>query len=423
MRYYLLLILFFGISCQPGKPVEQEHKPTTFVLPVPDGWTTETFPVPPSFATDMPFNGVEDIRFAPGWGKSGSADYWTYAFVWKLEDTPVIDSAAVAGYLKSYYTGLIQANGEGKGIPRAKMGVAEVTLKPSDKPQEFRGTIGMLDYMTQLPITLNFIVKVATCTIENRVFVFHELSPKPETDAVWPMLDSLWRDFACTDQVVYRSEKLIIKKIANATYQHISFLNSRDFGRVECNGMIVVDHHEALVFDSPVDDAASVELIRYLTDSMNLKLVGIVPTHFHEDCVGGMEAFNQHEIPGYASKRTVALLLRKERQFSRPWIAFEDSLTLKVGREAVHVSYPGPGHTNDNVVGYFPGDHVLFGGCLIKEVGASKGNLEDANTGAWSETVGSVKKQYPDIRVVIPGHGTAGGTALLDYTRSLFNTK
>jgi metallo-beta-lactamase class B len=423
MKYLPILFLIGCFSCQPPKPAEEEHKPTSFALPVPDGWTTETFPVPPSFATGIPFKGVEDIRFAPGWSKPGSEDYWTYAFLWNLEGTPLIDSVVVAAYLKSYYTGLIHANAKGKGIPADKIPEAAVTMSPSDNPSKFRGTIDMLDYMTQRPITLHFVIRVVTCPMENRVFVFHELSPKQEADGVWPKLDSLWHGFACADSVVYRTGKLIIKKLTKATYQHISFLNSQDFGRVACNGMIVIDSNEAILFDTPVDDAASVELIGFLSDSMKMRIVGVVPTHFHEDCVGGIEAFNQRGISGYASKRTVALWQKKQRQFSRPWIQFEDTLTLKVGRERVYIGYPGPGHSEDNVVGYFPGDRVLFGGCLIKALGASKGNLEDATVNAWSGTVSGIKRKYPDIQVVIPGHGNAGTTALLDYTRTLFNAK
>ena len=40
--------------------------------------------------------------------------------------------------------------------------------------------------------------------------------------------------------------------------------------------------------------------------------------------------------------------------------------------------YFGEGHTKDNIMGYFTEDQALFGGCLIKKVGASKGYLGDA---------------------------------------------
>jgi metallo-beta-lactamase class B len=84
------------------------------------------------------------------------------------------------------------------------------------------------------------------------------------------------------------------------------------------------------------------------------------------------------------------------------------------------VSFFGEGHTKDNVVGYFPDDKAVFGGCLIKEVGSGKGNLEDANVAEWSQTVSKVKQFYPEAKIVIPGHGETGGTELFDYTIKLF---
>ncbi len=95
-------------------------------------------------------------------------------------------------------------------------------------------------------------------------------------------------------------------------------------------------------------------------------------------------------------------------------------MELTVGSKKVITEYLGEGHTKDNVVGYFPAEKVLFGGCLIKAVGAGKGNLEDANTKAWSETVRQVQSKYHEAEIVIPGHGKYGGQELLTYTIEMF---
>ena len=71
-------------------------------------------------------------------------------------------------------------------------------------------------------------------------------------------------------------------------------------------------------------------------------------------------------------------------------------------------------------MGYFPDEQILFGGCLVKEIGASKGNLADANTQAWASSVKKIKLLYPNVKIVIPGHGKPGGVELLDYTIGLF---
>ena len=75
------------------------------------------------------------------------------------------------------------------------------------------------------------------------------------------------------------------------------------------------------------------------------------------------------------------------------------------------------------MVAYFPADNILFGGCLIKETGAGKGFLGDANISAWSATVAKIKEAYPQLKLVVPGHGRYGDTRLLDYTVELFKPK
>lgn len=222
------------------------------------------------------------------------------------------------------------------------------------------------------------------------------------------------------DSTVYETETLIIRRLSNHVYQHISFLNTETFGRVQCNGMMVLNENQAIVFDTPSNNESSEELIQFVQKKMNYTIKAIIPTHFHDDCVGGLEKFNDHNIPSYASVQTIALLENKSRTFSKPIKSFIDTLSLSVGSKRVFAEYFGEGHTKDNVIGYFPEDRAVFGGCLIKEVGASKGNLEDANVAAWPGTVLRLKQKYPDTKIIIPGHGKPGGTELLDYTMQLF---
>ena len=220
---------------------------------------------------------------------------------------------------------------------------------------------------------------------------------------------------------LYQSETLEIQKITDQVYQHISFLNTESFGKVSCNGIIVFDQGEALIFDTPTDDATAVELIDWIENSLQGKVTAVVPTHFHIDCLGGLDAFHQRNIPSYASNKTIALA--KANQAFVPQNGFDNLLELKVGDEPVIVAFMGEGHTRDNVVGYVPGEKVLFGGCLVKEVGAGEGNIADANVQDWPLTMVAIKEQYPDIKIIIPGHGKRGGTALLDYTATLFSQK
>lgn len=223
-----------------------------------------------------------------------------------------------------------------------------------------------------------------------------------------------------SDSTLYESESLLIRKVSAHVYEHTSFLNTESFGRVACNGMVVIRGGEAVVFDTPADEESSRELISYLTKKGSATITAVVATHFHSDCVGGLKAFHDQQIPSYGSNHTIKLLKEKQDQSILPRIGFDQFLELKAGDKAVYAEFFGQGHTKDNVIGYFPEDKVIFGGCLIKEVGAGKGNLEDANLHAWPHTVQKIKQKYPQAELVIPGHGKRGGMELLDYTIQLF---
>lgn len=219
---------------------------------------------------------------------------------------------------------------------------------------------------------------------------------------------------------VYHSNNLHIKKLSAHVYQHISFLNTNSFGRVECNGMVVVNNKEAMVFDTPTDDKSSEELISYFSKQLGCNIKAIVPTHFHEDCVGGLESFRKNKIPAFASSKTIALLQTKDPGTTSYISSFNKSMLFTIGGKKVYAEFFGEGHTRDNVIGYFPDEKAVFGGCLIKEMNATKGFLGDANLSAWPVTVQKLKQKYPNTRMVIPGHGKSGGIELLDYTIQLF---
>jgi len=217
---------------------------------------------------------------------------------------------------------------------------------------------------------------------------------------------------------IYKSKGLIITQISENSFIHTSFKQTNDFGNVPCNGLIVKDNNETIVFDTPTNDKISGELIEWINKKLHAKINAVIPTHFHDDSLGGLMAFHQHNIPSYSYVKTIELA--KENNFVVPENSFNDFVVLKVGDKDVIAKFFGEGHTKDNAVGYFPSENILFGGCLLKELDAGKGYLGDANVSAWSNTAEKVKKEYPNIKIVVPGHGEYGNGKLLDYTIALF---
>mgnify|MGYP005991658987 CR=1 FL=1 len=218
--------------------------------------------------------------------------------------------------------------------------------------------------------------------------------------------------------IVYKTDSLVIEQITPTVFKHKTYLQTQDFGKVGCNGMIYITNNEALVFDTPTNDVVSKELIEWITTKKNAKVSGVVVNHFHKDCLGGLKEFHQQDIPSYANNLTIELA--KKQNYTIPQNGFKGKLTLSLGTHKVVTQFLGEGHTKDNTVSYVESEKVLYGGCMLKSLKAGKGNLEDANVFAWSTTVANVKSTFPNIKTVIPGHGKVGDSSLLDYTIKMF---
>jgi hypothetical protein len=193
----LFSVAIYGQEIKPEFNGQNWEAPYT--LPIPKGWTIERFLIPISFAPQIPYKGVEDIRFTPGWGKVLSEEYWSYAFLWYLEGDVNIDCQILDSNLKAYYTGLIASNGS--NIPGEKIIPVMTSFKEVQNDtgdfKTYTGTIKMVDYMEQKPIILNCKAHLKSCPGENKTFIFYELSPKPLSHYIWLSLDKLWLDFKC----------------------------------------------------------------------------------------------------------------------------------------------------------------------------------------------------------------------------------
>lgn len=227
---------------------------------------------------------------------------------------------------------------------------------------------------------------------------------------------------ACNSYKLPQNTKILsIQQLNDHLFLHISYLETENFGKVACNGLVYFSGNEAIIFDSPTNDAASKQLIEWIEDKNLKEIKAVVVTHFHEDCLGGLKEFHQRGVTSYAS--TLTLELARANNYNQPMIGFDAQFEFELGGKQVITTYYGEGHTPDNVVGYIPEEHALFGGCLIKATAAGRGNLEDANTEEWPKTVSRIKRQLPDLQIVVPGHGKTGGQELLDYTITLFQQK
>jgi hypothetical protein len=197
----VVLFLFLKSSGQNAKEEFDGKKwEAPYMLDTLKGWDVERFLIPISFAPSIPYKGVEDIRFTPGWAKKTTDEYWSYAFLWYVDGTPTFDANTIENNLKAYYSGLIKVNTDPAKIADKLFPVTS-SIKPRSTGKgdlkTFEGSVTMLDYMSQQPITLNFVIHIRSCEGKDKTFAFHEISPRPYSEDVWKRLHQLWVNFKC----------------------------------------------------------------------------------------------------------------------------------------------------------------------------------------------------------------------------------
>lgn len=214
------------------------------------------------------------------------------------------------------------------------------------------------------------------------------------------------------------TDSITLTQVSPHTWVHTSLADIGSFGSVYSNGLVVISKGEALLLDTPVTDAQTESLVRFISDSMWAEVTQFMPNHWHDDCMGGLGYLQSQGIVSYANRMTVAEA--EKHGLPVPDHGFAKSLTLKVGDIKVVCRYEGGGHTPDNTVAWIPSEGVLFGGCLVKDAKATWiGNTSDADMAAWPATMERVCKRYKKASVVVPGHGPWGGTELLRHTLEL----
>jgi glyoxylase-like metal-dependent hydrolase (beta-lactamase superfamily II) len=210
---------------------------------------------------------------------------------------------------------------------------------------------------------------------------------------------------------------LDIKPLAPDVWLHTSWQTVATWGLVPSNGLIVREADHVVVIDTAWGAAPSRALLAWIDRELKLPVTCLIVTHFHDDRLGGWEVFAERGVRIVASEQTLALAKVK------PTPAF-DLYRLSPGQKlaagTLEILYPGPAHAPDNVVVWLPSERILAGGCAVRAAAsAGLGNLSHASVADWAASIARVQAAYPDARLVLPGHGDAGGPELLAHTREL----
>lgn len=214
------------------------------------------------------------------------------------------------------------------------------------------------------------------------------------------------------------SKDIGLRPIAKGVWVHTTFFDLPGMGRVPANGLLIIDGKEALLVDLPWTDDLTATLCNWVTDRHRATVKTVIPTHFHEDCMGGLAEAQRRGAASYGLDRTIEIA--RQKGLPIPKIPYHDTTTVRCGGTTVIVTYLGAGHTTDNVVAWLPKQQILFAGCLVKALDAtSLGNTKDGDLAAYPATLRKVQAAYPQAKIVVPGHGSWGGPELIEHTLRL----
>lgn len=218
--------------------------------------------------------------------------------------------------------------------------------------------------------------------------------------------------------VLFVDDDMQLIRLEDSIYVHVTWDTFEPFGRFSSNGMVIIRNGKALLIDTPSDNNKTEKLVNVIKDSLSADVSGLIIGHFHNDCMGGLGYLQSRGISSIASKMTIDKC--KELGLPVPSIGFQDSLIFSFEGEPIACRYFGAGHSFDNITVFLPKSNILFGGCLIKSVDSKNlGNLSDAVVEDWDLTVKKLMMFYPEVRIVVPGHGDLGGIELLRHTIEL----
>ncbi len=233
---------------------------------------------------------------------------------------------------------------------------------------------------------------------------------------------SVFNSYAHTESSNQTTDKhqLTVSKIAENVFQHVSYKEVKGFGLVPASGLVVINDKDAHIIDTPWTNTDTEQLVTWI-NSQGFTLKSSISTHFHDDRAGGISYLNKLSIDTYASEFTNKLLASRNKTVAK------HSLSLPLPKkkqlmvnDTVEVFYPGAGHSMDNIVVWLPEHKILFGGCFVKSLSStSLGYTGDADIKQWPISMQTLIEQYPQVKIVVPGHGKIGDKKLLTNTKAL----
>jgi len=166
---------------------------------------------------------------------------------------------------------------------------------------------------------------------------------------------------------------------------------------------------------------------KFNKENLSNYMENVLPEHLTSlrkqlDSINDKESMEYVELMNTYNSHVDYLENIKQIEFREPNITFEDYYRFKLADERIMIEYPGPGHTNDNIVIKFSNHTVIHTGDLVFNESFPYLVIEHGvDVYNWVRILDDLYKE--NIYTVIPGHGEVGRKIALkdqsDYFKDL----
>ncbi len=218
------------------------------------------------------------------------------------------------------------------------------------------------------------------------------------------------------------SPQLQVQQLAPGLWLHRTEQRLSNGAVFTANGLVLETQDGVWLLDTAWGFYPTRDLLHWIDTVLKKPVLKAIATHAHDDRTGGVLALAERGIPLQVTAQTNTIATQQQ---IAPLQVVTDLAQGGIYQDGpVEWFYPGPGHTSDNIVLYLPQYQLLHGGCFVKAPRyPGLGNIADADVTAWPASLQRLKAQYPQARVVVPGHGEVGDAQLLDYSLALFKQR
>ncbi|WP_143337219.1 hypothetical protein [Dokdonia pacifica] len=190
------LLFLFLCAFMTSSTFAQEE---TLLLQIDEPWRSEQLTFPIAFAPSLDYKGIEEVRFAKGWGKPESEEFWTYAFLWYLDEDPKLTEQKLEKDIAAYFDGLMDVVGKGNGVTDIpETTVVFVKKEITNTTTTYIGKVKVFDaFFTKSIQTLQVKAVADYCADTKKYTVLFTFSPQAYDHTVWKTLDGITLSVDC----------------------------------------------------------------------------------------------------------------------------------------------------------------------------------------------------------------------------------